>query len=222
MGFFDWFTPRRRIELLEDRVWYDRHAKWTGITREIQNRRAYDRRIVIVAHFPQSLADACDVFDVTGIDFQPFSDPLQADALMAENSQLPQTIALLAEQLDDDAGRVIEETSLESATLLVIERHPLPEPDERIVEFARQIPGRPRVRFYLALDEPLMLRLGGNWLPAMLQHLGMERTEPIQSAMVSRSLKKAQRHLRDETSLNEPTQSAEEWFERNSPERHRR
>ena len=221
MGLFDWFTPRRRIDLLEDRVWYDRHAKWTGIAREIQNRRAYDRRIVIVAHFPQSLADACDVFDVTGIDFQQLSEPIRADELMAENSPLPQTMALLAEQLADDAGRLIDDASQEPATLLVIERHPLPEPDERIVEFARQIPGRPRVRFHLALDEPLMRRLGGNWLPAMLKHLGMERTEPIQSAMVSRSLRKAQRQLRDETSLDEPAQSAEEWFQRNCPERHR-
>ena len=221
MGFFDWFTPRRRIELLEDRVWYDCHAKWTGIAREIQSRRTYDRRIVVMAHFPDSLANACDVFEVSGVEVQRVTDRIRADELMAANSELPHTIAILAEQLVDDAGRVPEDASQESATLLLIERHPLPEPDDRIVEFARQIPGRPRVRFHLALDEPLMLRVGGDWLPAMLQHLGMERTEPIQSAMVSRSLRKAQKALRDETSLNEPAQSAEEWFRRNCPERHR-
>lgn len=221
MGIFDWFAPKSRLEILEDRVWYDSHAKWAGIAREIQNRRAYDRRIVVVAHFPDSLADACDVLDVSGVEFHREEHPIRVDELTAEKFELPHTMALLAEQLVDDARHTIEDEAQDAVTLLAIERHPLPAPDEQIVEFARRIPGRPRLRFHLALDEPLMLRLGGNWLPAMLQHLGMERTEPIQSAMVSRSLRKAQRHLRDETSLNEPAKSAEEWFRRNCPERPR-
>ncbi|HVW01002.1 MAG TPA: hypothetical protein VHB77_11705 [Planctomycetaceae bacterium] len=217
MGFFDWLTPKRRIELLEDRVWYDSHAKWVGIAREIENRRAYDRRIVILAHFADTLASLCDVLDVSGVEFHREERALRADELAGESSDLPQTVALLAEQLVDDAGRPVEDPSRESVTILAIERHPLPEPDERIVEFARQILAQPRVRFHTALDEPLMLRLGGSWLPAMLKHLGMERTEPIQSAMVSRALRKAQTQLRRETSLDERAKSAEDWFRINCP-----
>lgn len=56
-------------------------------------------------------------------------------------------------------------------------------------------------QFYLSMEDELMRRFGSDNMKSMMERLGMDDTQPIQSKMVSRAVESAQNALRATTSM---------------------
>lgn len=64
--------------------------------------------------------------------------------------------------------------------------------------------------------EPLMRLFFADWAREVLPRLGMQEDESIESGMVSRRLRKAQQLVAQNALRDEPADSAQQWFERNT------
>lgn len=58
----------------------------------------------------------------------------------------------------------------------------------------------------------------GEWVENVLKQLGMKEDEPIESAMVARRIKAAQKKIESLSVGDLAADSAEQWMERNCPE----
>ena len=183
MGFFDFlFGGKRRsnVEVVPDHIWMTTDAKIAGLTKEVQERaRSETVAILLVAHFPDVLTHLVEIADQ-----QSGEAPVRA--VLAGNLH-----ADLAASLNLD----------ESATIDVIvgERHPLPSVDDRLEEFADELPCRCRFSHHVSLEDTMMQIFSGEWVQDVLRKLGMSEDEAIESQMVSRRIRQAQLKIEGHT-----------------------
>jgi len=68
------------------------------------------------------------------------------------------------------------------------------------------------------LEDPLMRVFAGEWVQNMLRQLGMSEDAAIESRMVARRVKQAQKKIERQVTGDSPAESAEQWLERNYQE----
>ena len=67
------------------------------------------------------------------------------------------------------------------------------------------------------MEDPLLKTFAGAWVQNVLRGLGMKENEAIESRMVSRRIRAAQKKIESQAVGDGPARSAEEWMERNCP-----
>jgi hypothetical protein len=204
MGIFDWFKgTASNVTLLNDAVWLTKQAKFKGITQRISRRpteKDCPDAIILVAHFRDSLEDLRRIVDQT-------NDSGSITCATADTLRMD-----TASKIRIDESKVIE--------ILVAEYHPLPPHDEAVLDFARSLPCRCRLIYYVSLEDPLIRAICGEWVEDLLRKLGMAEDEVIESKLISRKIKAAQKKFGSQclttirlTEAN--VDSAEMWMERN-------
>jgi preprotein translocase subunit SecA len=78
--------------------------------------------------------------------------------------------------------------------VVVAERHPLREHDERVAQWADIAAGR--IVFHLSLEDPIVALFAGESLRGVLERLGLTPESPIESRFVSRAIERAQAQIR--------------------------
>lgn len=97
--------------------------------------------------------------------------------------------------------------------VVVAERHPLREHDQRVAAWADAAAGR--IGFHVSLEDPLLAVFVGEQLRPLLEKLGMTADAPLESGMVSRSIEKAQERVKRQATTDLPADSAEGWLQAN-------
>jgi hypothetical protein len=214
MGFWDRFrsAPPRATEA--DRVYLTKTAKLAGLAAEVS---ATPGPILVVAHFPETLREVQEALAAVGLPGELAQGTVTAADYVhrqrTDGSPLP--FFALASQLR--AGEPARELEGDRLKILVAERHFLRDHDGSVRMFAEGV-GRPTVvLFFIALDEPLMKEIAGDWVGDVLRRLGMKETDAIESKMILRRVKAAQSKYASKARGDEPAESAEAWLERNGP-----
>jgi len=73
-----------------------------------------------------------------------------------------------------------------------------------------------QVRFFVGLDDPMMMAFGGERIIALMERLGMAPDEVISHPMVSQAVVTAQRRLERRLTATQPADSDAEWFRLNA------
>jgi hypothetical protein len=204
MAFLDWFkTTSSNVKIQNDRIWLNKAAKLKGIATclvDCPTERNRPGAILLIAHFPDCL------------------DELKKVAEIVERQGAPCPLRVLsADCLPDPAAIGISAGQSQPTMIVVGERHPLLAHDEAVLKFAASLPGRSNVVQHVALDDAVMRSFGGDWVAGTLKRLGMTESESIESQMVTRRIRDAQRKLARESIKELPAESAEAWMELNCP-----
>lgn len=201
MGFFDSLfgsKKRRNVERVPDRIWMTADAKFAGLAREVADRsRSETVAILLVAHFP---------------------DVLERLEKLAEQAQSVPTRAVLAANLDAELAASLNLDESAVIDVIVGERHPLPSVDDRLEEFADELPCRCRFAHHLSLEDPVIEIFAGEWIRNVLRELGMAEDQAIESRMVSRRIRQAQEKIEGKAYGSSDAESATDWLEKNRPD----
>jgi len=202
MGFFDALfgsKKRSKVEVVSDQIWMTTEAKFTGLIKEAKERsRSETVAILLVAHFPDVLAQLEKLASQ-----QTWDVPCRA--VPATNLKTD-----LATSLNLDESAIID--------VIVGERHPLPSVDDRLEEFADELPCRCRFSHHVSLEDAVIKAFVGDWVRNMLTQMGMKKDEAIESHMVSRRIRVAQQKNEGRSFDTVYAESAAEWLEKNCPE----
>lgn len=221
MGIFDWFSKPKTFEKCDDAIWMSRKAKWMGIVREIADQLAAGDRVLLVAHFPATTAQACEILQRVDMAFVEEKQRWNSDDISRftqHKDRLP--FVILAESLPDTPGREqphLVDESKPAVSVMVLERHLLSSEDDRVARFVQTLPGRSRLQFFQSLDDPLMQVFAGDSVRKTLERLGVSQDEQIKNPMVSRWIEAAQQKAQKQALGNTNAESAELWIERNMP-----
>jgi hypothetical protein len=202
MGFLDWFKgPKSNVEQAGDFIWLNAPAKAAGMIGSVtETLESSDTAtvVLVVAHFDHSL--------------QEMRQLLQANAV-----EDPRLFVLRADDLETVKDSLLGLDDSQLVEMIVAERHPLLKRDDALLEFAQQCACRFRITHHLSLDDQLLQIFAGDWVRDILERLGMKEDEPIQSRMVSRRVREAQKKIAKNVTDESVLESAEAWFERNVP-----
>jgi len=201
MGLFDFLFGGKspsNVEVVSDRIWISQRAKFSGVLKELNERSNSETRVILlIAHFPDTLA--------------------QLNAIVARYKGDTPMTATLAENLSVDIATHLKLDESALIDLIVAERHPLLTVDDKLMQFAQELPCRCRLAHHLSLEDPLLRHYGGESLQGMLKALGMKENEAIESNMVSRRVKGVQKKIQAQALGDSDANSATEWMEKNMP-----
>ena len=199
MGLFDFLFGNKRqtsVQIMDDRIWLSQNAKVNGIKQQIRQ-QTDSTAILLVAHFEETLQQLRTITAGDNAD-----TPVQL--MLAEN-----LASDIAARLNTDESTIVD--------LIVAERHPLKSADDALIAFTESLPCRCRVAYHLSLDDPLLRRFIGGFVEKMLENLGMNKDEPLESHLISRRIKAAQKKIEQQAFGNSRAFSASEWLELNMP-----
>lgn len=203
MRLFDFLfggsEKRTNVEIVPDHIWVVTEAKFAGLAKEAEERSKSETvAILLVAHFPDVLERLEKIANQ-----QVWDVPCQAVSANNLNTTL-------AASLKVDESAVID--------IIVGERHPLPSVDDRLEEFADELPCRCRFSHHVSLEDAVMRVFAGDWVKNVLKKLGMKEDEAIESQMVSRRIRQAQQKVEGRAFGSLDAESAAEWLEKNCPD----
>ncbi len=202
MGFFDsLFGSKKRtnVEVVPDHIWVTSVAKFAGLAKVVEDRAQSETvAILLVAHFPDVLARLEELANQLAL-----SVPVKA--VPAGNLDVN-----LATSLNLDKSAIID--------VIVGERHPLPSVDDRLEEFADELPCRCRFSHHISLEDPVFEIFAGPWVVNVLRKLGISEDQAIESNMVSRRIRQAQQKIEGRAFGSSDANSAAEWLEKNCPD----
>ena len=201
MGIFDWLKkPKTNVDLLDEVIWLTKQAKFTGISASIGRCLAEPARpfaVLLVAHFRDCL------------------EQLQA---IVQQGGFENVIATTAENLTGRSASRLGSDDSQTVVIIVAERHPLQAHDAAVTESAQSLPCRCRLVHHVSLEDPMMQMFAGEWVQNVLQRLGMNEHEAIESRMVTRRIQAAAQKIENQAVSDMAADSAEEWLERNCPD----
>lgn len=202
MGLFDFLfggKEQTNVEVVPDHIWMTTGAKFAGLAKEAQERSNSETvAILLVAHFPDVLARLEEIARR-----QTWDVPCEVVAAKNLNTHLA-------------SGLNLDETII--LDVIVAERHPLPSVDDRLEDFASELPCRCRFSHHLSLEDAVMQVFAGDWVQNMLRQMGMKEDEAIVSQMVSRRIRQAQQRIENRTFGSLDADSVAEWLEANCPD----
>ncbi|MEO1972836.1 MAG: hypothetical protein ABGX07_14850, partial [Pirellulaceae bacterium] len=190
---------RTNVEVVPDHIWVTSVAKFAGLAKVVEDRAQSETvAILLVAHFPDVLARLEELANQLAL-----SVPVKA--VPAGNLDVN-----LATSLNLDNSAIID--------VIVGERHPLPSVDDRLEEFADELPCRCRFSHHISLEDPVFEIFAGPWVVNVLRKLGISEDQAIESNMVSRRIRQAQQKIEGRAFGSSDANSAAEWLEKNCPD----
>ena len=202
MGFFDSLFGSKKhtnVEVVPDHIWMTSFAKFAGLAKDVEDRaQSGTVAILLVAHFPDVLARLEELANQLAL-----SVPVKA--VPAGNLDVN-----LATSLNLDKSAIID--------VIVGERHPLPSVDDRLEEFADELPCRCRFSHHISLEDPVIKIFAGEWVGNVLRKLGISEDQAIESNMVSRRIRQAQQKIEGRAFGSSDANTAAEWLEKNCPD----
>lgn len=193
--------PPKNATVEPDQIWLTEDAKFNGIrTRLGESSTDGCIAVILVSHFT-------DVAER----LQSISD--------SYSGSIP-LISVSASELSSRIARDLQASENQLIEMIVAERHPLLEEDDRVLkEFAEDLPCKCRVSYHISLEDPLMAVFVNDNVRKMIRMLGMKEDEVIQSNMVHRRIRQAQQKFTQSATGNAPADTAQEWMEKNLPNR---
>ena len=209
---------RARFIKLNDQVWISGDAKEVAIVREIEAEFRSGMGVLVVSPFSDPAISICEAIEQAGLPLQRAERPWESrdtERLLqrpGESVSVVPTLSLPEEFPDGSLGAADED--LPEIFVIVIERHPLREDDEHVERFVESLPCRSRLRFHLALDDGLLQVFARDWLVPLMKNLGLTDDRCIESGMLTRRIRAAQKEFPSRTNTDPVAASSHEWIER--------
>lgn len=192
----------------DDKVWFDLRHRLAGIASEVKALES-SHRVLVLAHFPATLAGVESSLRAADISFQTFS--LFDSASLCSSSG--KVLVGLARALQQPS--VLLQTANSSVRVLVAEHHPRAQNDQQVIDVVEKLPCVTEVHFHTSLDDPLIRHFNGDRLTSLVQTLGMDQAECIEHRFVTNAIRNAQEKLQDLVPREIPTESITDWFKFN-------
>jgi hypothetical protein len=215
MGLFSWLFGNRSRVTVRDAILLTNAARSRGAADAVSAHLDKNHSVLVLAHFPTSLAAFCEHVVRCGWTHLTIPSALTPAAALKLATESPRVLLGLVRNLKPDEFPQTDSALESTLPLLVLERHFLRVHDDLVVQFAEGLGSKAAVDFYLSLDDPLMSLFAGEWVRNTLRTLGMKEDEELESAMVGRRIKAAQARLAREVPVDHDANSPEEWLERN-------
>lgn len=175
---------------------------------------APEARVILVVHFREDFdalqdrlrRDRVDLEEIEPRSPDHFEDLVRSPGryLVYSDALKPQGVA---------STRPAANAPLE---LLMVSRPVRHTVDEQILAFARELASPVQLQVFSSLDDLLVRGFSGNRVRELLKTLGMAEEEAIESAMVTRQIRKAQKAFEKDCSIPADVRSLRDWIDRNN------
>jgi len=198
-----------------DKVWFDGAIKLDHICTDVSAGQGNGHSVLLLSHFEATLARLSALLGQKGIRHERFSSLNPSELCTSSPGKVwlgsARSFQLGYEMSPATAGAPLE--------IVVAEHHPLQSRDQELIDAAAKLACQARLAFYFSLDDPVMKHFGTASVKALFERLGIEKSECISHHLVTTAIRTAQENIERKVGKDVPTQSIEDWFKYNLPEK---
>jgi preprotein translocase subunit SecA len=215
------FKKKNKAKRHGDKIWISKERKYAALIDIARDAGRLGVHVVFLTHFRKSFNDLAEKLADAGVYYrkvQSSVDRLAGRGVFRQPT--PGGVAVFMVNALPEEGWSPEDGSDSDVTLrlVVVERYPVPKPDERIERFADSLRVPVELEYHGALDEPLFQVFGGGRIVDIFKHMGVDEAECIQHTLISKAVRRAQERLAQRLTMDSTADSVEDWVARNAPE----
>lgn len=229
-----WWNPfASSIEVYSDHYAKSRERLRTAVFSAIEKQLQIDDFVLFVVHFPETFLQWQDELLAAGFEPEILKPPVHAISLPLQELSTNESNDLrskssarrgqlglaLSEMLDGERPRMAIEKR-RTISIISVQKHPLARHDHRVLSFARSLPFRVRLGYFLSLDDPLIAPFLGEWTELLLEQWGFREANLITSDLVSRRLNRARQRMDSQVKLESLADRPIDWLQANGPGTH--
>lgn len=216
MGLFSWlFGSTKKYKELPSKVTKGRQRKFELLVAECQEFLATADRVFVVCHFDESLERLEKLLEDAGVPFESIQSSFSNSDLQRLLSEPARgrVVVLPSRYLNISPSSVSAEmiSSEQFAAILIAEMFPFRERDQAVYDLAENLPIQSRLRVFVSLDDFTTTIFVGPSVRAMLEQMGFGDNDCMESGMVGRRLKAAQKKIQLTAPRDNP-HSEQSWF----------
>jgi preprotein translocase subunit SecA len=220
MSLLDYFFGKPNFHRFDDAFSLDRRGLLKALAAAIENQLSLNKVILLVVHFPESFEQLQDWLDDSNIAYELVSRKIDLEWVHNCGRFAGTSVFLAISDLVEDDSEAKLKQSYETPhelSVMVCERHPLPDIDEKLVRFARAIPIPTQLGYFIAMDDPSVKAAFPETVVQLMKQFGMGEQEIITSQMLTKRLNHVLRKQAKANPANRPADSARQWLEINRP-----
>ncbi len=222
MGLLDWIFKKKNFKRAEDTFALTREILWDGLKQRITLAQTQERATWLIVHFTDTFSELQERLEQWEVDYEIVSTQLSASQFerhlpMGDENSSPRLKLILADLIPEPTSHPASLPSepTDQLALIVLERHPLIEHDDRLESFARTLPCKVEFGYLLSFDDAVIKISLDDQVIELLKQLGLG-DELISSNMVARRLETVLRRLSSGFTGDTRCDSAAQWLEINS------
>jgi hypothetical protein len=221
MAWFD-LLKFGNYNLFPDSYAVDRATLYRLFRPTLTQQLTQTKTVILSLHFPAEFFVVQDLLSQWELEYELITRPLDYQWFQqnrtAPSDQAYRLYLSLAEFLIDSRFSGDESCDAPLA-LMLLDRHPMRSKDEALAEFAAQFPGRSEVGYFLSFEDEVITNSIDSRMLNLLLQMGANDHGLIASAMLSRRLRKMQkRAIETFATVEQPADSASQWYELNASE----
>jgi hypothetical protein len=212
---FKWLFRKSSFHRFQDSYALRHEAMLDGMFKALQTRLDSGDCVFLLVHFSETFTHLQESLETSELPFVIITLPIDSGQVkkLAEQHQ-GQVLVTMTQMLRHDT---LPSEKLESPDVAVVvcERHPMPEYDDSITEWCRQLVFPVQLGYFLSLEDPVVNHVVPDQVKTMLEQFGLGENELITSAMVSKRLnsvlKRKAAKVTDEVQADSPAA----WLQKN-------
>ena len=217
MGLIDWLFKGSKYQRIPDSFVFEREYLWPRLREAILAQLAEQRSVWVVTHFAETFSEVQEALAKWELDYKIIDramTPSETLDVVRQSGSREIVLGLSELLVPIDSG--LENSDEIELTMVVLERYPLIEFDERLVKFAQQIPAKVRFGYLLAINDTIFKRIFPDTVFELLKQMGLQDNELITSTMISRRLDATiKRESQKYQGKTKRANSIEEWYKLN-------
>ena len=198
-----------------------------AICQAVRARQSHGDLILVVSHFPETFSRSLEFLDAQQLDVSVETSQLGPNWIrdrIDQSAGKPLPIyPVLAQRLDpsslaNTAEQPKSTNRIGQISLIVTERHPKLEVDERIVRFAEQCELPAKLGYYLSFEQPLIKHCFGEMGQQLLRNWNSKDEHVFGSSLAAGRIRSVLKRKFREAEISPDADSVNRWFEANNIE----
>ena len=200
-----------------DRAWLEEKLKFSDALHGIQSSLQSEIMPLCVYHFKNTGIKFERYLIDHGLHLKRLNALDELDSRTGESWRKSTDAILIASSMIsvDHLGSKRSNIRKKQFSLHLIEHYPIPDPDERILQFCAKRRDILDPIAYVALNEPWLVKSIGDRVIPLLEKLGLDENECLEHALISSSIRRAQQKLKESISVERPHDSMQAWVDDN-------
>ena len=214
MGLFDFLFGKPNFHRFDDSFAFDRPTLFKALLEAIKRQWSLNKVVLLVVHFPETFERVQDWLSHSNLDYEIATRHIDADWIRDCGQFAGNRVTLAISDLINDEFNSIQtiNESKHELSLMVFERHPVPDVDEKLERFAKAIPIPTQLGYFIALDDPIVKSVLPGNVVDLFKQFGLGEQELIASDMLTKRLNQALRKQAKANPSNQPADSPLEWL----------
>ncbi len=190
-------------------------TKFATLAGWVTNLRQRGSQVLVLCHFQSTFLQAQEALERAGIDCEVLARRVTEydlpDVLARSPVGVHLTLAQMLELTSQPDSRADGDRHPPLA-LIMIEKHPLPDRDAEILEFARNLSAEVAAGYLVSFEDAVPRYYLGERFIHLMQQLGMGDNDLVSSAMTARSIRRSMRKRSLAVTREVPAFSPAEWL----------